>query len=202
LGKRNAAYQTILKKMEINSALRGAQLQKIKKITELVVQSIDKGLHQESRFLATLLGDYTEKLPGVVGNITLENVIADLRLLVSEKPYYENAIVQVKESIIGTVSGSTSEIYFAVKCLLTLLEQSKYSQEIYIYIVTKEDGDKAALSVSLFIADSTGAYQKDLAQCSYKVIEEVFREIMDVKFVTLHKSDKRILQLEFVVDKV
>lgn len=202
LAKRNVSYQTILKKMEVGSELRAKQIQHIKKISKLLLPAIGKEVNNESRFLVTLLNDYTEKLPGLFEVFSLEKIIADLRLLVTEKPYYSEVNVQVKEEATGKIHGSASLIYLAVTCLLNLLQQNDDVEGIYIFIVSRQREGKTILSFSVLFLDPTGLYQSQLAGCSYQLIEEVFREIMNAKFVTSHKEEKHILQLEFELDKV
>lgn len=202
LENRNTIYQTMLKKMETTSAIRAKQIQQIKRISNLLIESVDKVANGESRFLATVLNDYADKLPGSVEDASLEKIIADLRSLVVENPYYSKAIVQAKDSVVGKVHISSSLIYFAVTSLLNILQQNGGDEELYIYIVSKEQGEKVILSFSVFLKDAAGNYQSQLAECSYQLIEQVFREIMDVRFVTLNKNDRQILQLEFELEKI
>lgn len=202
LEKRNDMYQTILKKMETSSVTKAKQMEQIKKISKLLRRTIDKEATAESRFLTSLLNEYVEKLPGMVEDLSLGTLVADLKLLVGDKPYYSKAAVQVKEGVTGKFRGSYSLMYFAVNCLLTLLQQNQNIEGIYIYIVTKEQEDKAIISFSVFFLDATGIYQQQLTGCAYQVIESIFREIMDAKFVTSRKDDRQILQLEFTLDKV
>lgn len=202
LEKRNDMYQTILKKMEMSSAIKGKQMEQIKKISKLLRRTIDKEATAESRFLVALLNDYADKLPGIVDDFSLETLVADLKLLVVEKPYYSKAAVQVKEAVTSKVHGSYGLIYFAVNCLLTLLQQNQDIEGIYIYIVTKEQEEKTTVSFSVFFLDAAGKYQQQLTGCAYQVVEIIFREIMEAKFVTSRKEDRQILQLEFTLDKV
>lgn len=200
LEKRNVTYQTILKKMEVSSGIRAKQIQHIKKISQLLLETIEKNSNNESKFLVALLNEYTEKLPGLVETVPLEKVIADLKVLVGDKPYYSEVNVQVKDTVTGKINASISFIYLAVTCLLNILQQNNV-EGMYIFIVSREREGKAILSFSMFFLDPAGLYQKQLAGCSYPLIEEVFRDIMDARFVTSHKEEKHILQLEFELDQ-
>lgn len=202
LAKRNASYQAILKKMETTSDIRAKQMQQIKRMSKLLLEFVNKEMKSESLFLGTVLTDYTEKLPGSVEEVSLENMIADLQSLVVGNPYYSEAKIQVKEYVAGKARGSSSLMYFAVTSLLKLLQTNDDHEDLYIYIVSKEQGAITILSFSVFLRDLTGAYQSQLAQCSYQLIERVFREIMNVRFVTLNKNDRQIFQLEIELEKI
>ena len=202
LEHRNTTYQTMLKKMDATSTFRAKQMMKIKKISTLLLKAINGEKSGESRFLATALNEYAEKLPGAVEEVAAPNIIATLRSLIAEKPYFSKAVVQVKEDATGKVLVSPSLIYFAVTSLLNILEQNDDKEQLYIYVVSKEQGEKTVLSLSVFLHDSTGVYQSQLAQCSYGLMEQVFREIMDVRFVAFSKNERQILQLEIEVEKV
>ena len=201
LEQRNVTYQNMLKKMDTTATFRAKQMLKIKKISKYLLEALIEETAGRSRFLATVLHYYAEKLPGAVEEIGMQNLIVELQALVTENPFFEKAILQVKESVTGKVHVSSSMIYFAVKSLLNLLAENN-NEDIYIYIVSKDQGEKALLSFSLFLSDDSGTYEHQVAQCSYPSIEQVFREIMDTRFVTLRKSQRQVFQLEFELEKV
>ena len=202
LAHRNATYQTMLKKMDTTATFRAKQMMKIKKMSTLLLDVVDEEIRGGSRFLATVLNHYVEKLPGAVEEIPVENIIVELQSLVRERPYYQKVTVQSKGAVTGKVRASSNLIYFAVSSLLDLLEANDDNEEIYIYVVSKEEGEKALLSFSVFLKDVSGAYQSQLAQCPYPLITQVFREIMDVRFLTSNKNERQILQLEFEIEKI
>lgn len=202
LEQRNITYQNMLKKMDTTATFRAKQMLKIKKISKFLLEALIEETNGRSRFLATVLHHYAEKLPGAVEEIGVENLIADLQALVTENPFFQKAAIQVKESVTGKVHASSSMIYFAVTSLLNLLAENDNNEDVYIYIVSKEQEEKVVLSFSLFLLDKSGTYGEQVAQCSYQSIEQVFREIMDTRFVILNKNQRQIFQLEFELEKV
>ncbi|WP_378954894.1 response regulator [Pelosinus sp. sgz500959] len=201
LEKRNTAYQNVLKKMEASSMLRAKQIQHIKKISSLLLESIEMKKENETQYLANFLRDYTERVPGEMEYLSLGNIVEKLRQLVADDPRYSQGKVQVTEAATGTIQGNYDIIQFPVLCLLKLLSQNHDIQNLYIYITTQEDDKKVRLTFSLFFLDETGRYQSELSQCSYQLAEEVFREIMNVKFITGRKNERQVIQLEFSLEK-
>ncbi len=199
---RNNAYQNVLKKMESSSALRGKQLEQIKKISKLLLATIKNQCDYESNCLAQLLSDYTEKLPGTTEYFPIHNIVEDLQLLIAQNLYSRQVDVQLKEEVVGNVQGSYTLINLAVSLLLKLLKSGENLEGLSIYIVTKKQEEKIVLTVNLFFLDSTTSYQHALPGCSRQFAEEVFHQIMDAKFTMLQKGDRQVIQLEFILEEV
>jgi len=202
LEKRNMAYQNVLKKMEASSGLRSKQMQYIKKMNHLVLESLDRQAVDESRCLAILLKEYLDKLPGIIDEISLESIMNNIQRLIQDHPRYNQVPIKTNEFGAHIIRGSAGVINFAVNFLLTLLQVSDDIESLYCYMVAKEENGKILLSLSFFFSDETGFYQNQFAQCSYKLAEEIFSDILEAKFMTSYKSHKQVIQLEFTLDKV
>lgn len=201
LEKRNAAYQNVLKKMENTSSLREKQIQQIRKITSMLLLSIEKIDDNESSCLAVLLNDYMERLPGAMDEISLDKLTEALQLLMNANPF--NSTVQCKVNLTtkGNAYGSYELICFAVFCLLKFLSQRHNGENLHVNISSKETEDKIIFDFDVLFLDVDGAYESKFAKCSYLLAEEIFREVMDAKFVTVRKEDRQAIQLEFVLEK-
>lgn len=49
--------------------------------------------------------------------------------------------------------------------------------------------------------DAAGRYEQQVAQRSYQLAEELFGEIMDVKFSARRENIQQVIQLEFSLEK-
>ncbi|MDF2634284.1 MAG: response regulator receiver protein [Pelosinus sp.] len=201
LAKRNSSYQNILKKMENTSAIRENQIQHIRKINTWLLDAIERIDDNESKYLATLLHKYTDKLPGGEEEFLLSKLIETLKLLVTEDILFSASKCHIEDNFEGKVQGNYALIHFAADCLLHLAPQSHNGKNLYVQIGVKEIENKVVLSFTIIFNDIDVVYQKRLPQCSYQLAEKIFKEIMDGRFVAFRKEDTQVIQLEFVLKK-
>ncbi|AIF50583.1 response regulator [Pelosinus sp. UFO1] len=198
---RNMAYQNVLKKMEVNANHREGQLQHIRKINKLLLESIERIDDNESKFLAMLLNDYIEKLPGGTDEFSVDKLVEALKVLVTADPLYSSATCKVENACQGGVQGNYDLIQLAVVSLLKIVPVHHYGKGLYIQISVKEKEAKVVLDFAIFFLDADGIYKDQYSQHSYQTMEKVMSEIMGGKFTALRKDEKQSIQLEFILEK-